>query len=211
MREIAPSILAADFLNLNKDLEKLEKTDAEWLHIDVMDGHFVKQITFGFNLIKKIKENSSKRLDIHLMVSNPEFLINELLKLKVDAITIHAEILDNFDYKKYFQKFKSKNIKFGLALNPATDPTNYKNIIKEFDLILIMSVNPGLGGQSFMEEVIPKILKVKKLIADNTFISIDGGINAKSIQKLQKEPLNLIVSGSYLFAGNIQNNINKLR
>ncbi len=208
--KISPSLLAADFLNLEEDIKRINETDCDYLHLDVMDGKFVDDITFGYPLIKEIKDKCNKKLDVHLMVEFPEKLTSKLCDLKVDYLTIHAEVIKNVDFDKLLQKAKENNVTLGLAFNPDTNVEEYSEYIKKVNFILIMSVFPGKGGQSFIEDVLNNV-KVIKEINKNTFINIDGGVNDTTINKIKNFEIDMVVSGSYLFKGNMQEKINLLR
>ncbi len=208
--KISPSLLAADFLNLEEDIKRINETDCDYLHLAVMDGKFVDDITFGYPLIKEIKDKCNKKLDVHLMVEFPEKLTSKLCDLKVDYLTIHAEVIKNVDFDKLLQKAKENNVTLGLAFNPDTNVEEYSEYIKKVNFILIMSVFPGKGGQSFIEDVLNNV-KVIKEINKNTFINIDGGVNDTTINKIKNFEIDMVVSGSYLFKGNMQEKINLLR
>ncbi len=207
---VSPSILAADFLNLETDIIKLNNSQCEYIHLDVMDGVFVKDITFGLPLIKDILKKSAKKIDIHLMVENPTYLVEALSKEEVDIISIHAEVIDNvdFDHLKYICLLK--NIKFGLVFNPDTDPKKYHDYILKCDYVLLMSVFPGKGGQKFIPEVLEKAKYIKK-INPNILLNIDGGISDSTISQVKEYPIDMIVSGSYIFNGDINKNIQLLK
>lgn len=207
---ISPSLLAADFLNLERDIKKINETDCEYLHLDVMDGVFVDDITFGYPLIKSIKEKCNKKLDVHLMVNSPESLCLKLIELKVDKLTIHAEVLNNVDFDKLKLKAKENNVTLGLAFNPDTDVVKYKDYLKEIKFVLIMSVFPGKGGQTFIEEVLENVDIIKD-VNQEIVINIDGGINDKTVKKVKDKKIDMLVSGSYIFKGSMQENIDSLR
>ncbi len=186
-------------------IQKISQTSADYIHVDIMDGLFVSQKNDDLDEFINLLKDCNKPLDIHLMVLNPLVYINKLKVLNPMFITIQAEILNPLVYIK---QIKKANIKVGLAINPNTDISLLDNYLKYIDLVLIMSVNPGLGGQKFIEEVIPKI---KKLKSKNVLISIDGGINDETI-KLVKEDVDICVSGSYIcLSDNFEKQINKLR
>ncbi len=208
--KISPSLLAADFLNLKDEINRINNTDCDYLHLDVMDGKFVDDITFGYPLIKQIKENCNKKLDVHLMVEYPQNLSKRLCELNVSYLTIHAEILENVDFFSLLDIAKKNNVTLGLAFNPDTKVLKYEKYIKEIEFALIMSVYPGKGGQSFIDDVLVKA-KELKVINNNIFINIDGGVNDKTINKIKDVDIDMVVSGSYLFNGNMQKNINLLR
>ncbi len=208
--KISPSLLAADFLNLKEDIRRINETDCDCLHLDVMDGKFVDDITFGLPLIKEIKENCNKQLDVHLMVEHPQDLAERLCDLNVKYLTIHSEILDNVNFEYLLKKAEENGVVLGIAFNPNTEIKDYEKFIKKINFALIMSVYPGKGGQSFIEEVLIKAKEIKE-INSNTFINIDGGVNDSTISKIKEVEIDMVVSGSYLFKGNMQEKINLLR
>lgn len=204
---IAPSVLSADFSNMSAEIEKLEKSSAEFIHLDVMDGHFVPPITFGPQFVKAIRSKSKKVFDAHLMVSNPEAHIDNFAAAGCDIITIHAEVAPHLH--KLIAQIKSHGIKAGVALNPSTPVEMIKWVINDVDMVLIMSVNPGFGGQSFIPTVVEKIREVKKL-NPNILIQVDGGINDKTAQLVLEAGANVLVAGSYVFQGEYEAQIQKL-
>lgn len=208
--KIAPSILAADFLNLEEELKKLNVSTCEYIHLDIMDGHFVEDITFGAPIIKEISKVATKKLDVHLMVQNPSKIIDKLITIGVDIITIHAEIIGNIDFEYLNNMCMKSNVTFGIALNPNTKVLEYKKYIEKVDYILLMSVEPGKGGQKFKPEVLGKSLEIKQ-INKNIVINIDGGINDITIEQVKKYPIDIAVSGSFLFNGDIFDNIKRLK
>ncbi len=207
---VSPSILAADFLNLEADIVRLNNSQCEYIHLDVMDGVFVKDITFGLPLIKNILKKSLKKIDIHLMVENPTYLVESLSKEEVDIISIHAEVIDNvdFDHLKYICTLN--NIKFGLTFNPDTDPQKYYDYILKCDYVLLMSVFPGKGGQNFIPDVLEKAKYIKDINSD-VLLNIDGGISDSTISHIKEYPIDMVVSGSYIFNGDINKNIQLLK
>ncbi len=193
--------------NYKEALYKINKTNADYLHLDVMDGSFTSSKSFTMDEIIDISNTSNKKLDIHVMSKNLDILIDNLIKLNPEFITIHSEIENK---KIYIKKIKENNIKVGLALNPQTNIDILYNYIDKIDLILVMSVNPGAGGQSFTKEVIPKLKKLKEL-NNNCLIEVDGGINKESINYV-KNYVNIVVSGSYITnSNNYQKSIDDLR
>ena len=192
---IAPSILTASFVNLEKSIKELEEAGCDYLHLDIMDGVFVPQITFGAKIISDIKKISKVPLDAHLMIVHPENHIDDFAKAGVDMISVHFE--GNIHLHKLIMQIKSHNIKAGVVLNPHTSVENIEPIIDYIDNILIMSVNPGFGGQKFIESSIKKIKKAKKLIGErNIFLSVDGGINLNTCDRVIEAGANFLVSGS---------------
>lgn len=209
---VAPSVLAADFLNLEKDIERVESTDAEWLHLDVMDGNFVKNISFGMDLIRDIAGISTKFLDVHLMVEHPDNFLDYLIEIGVGSISVHQEVISNFNYRDFLKKAQGTGIKVGIVFNPSTSIEESDELIVAFDFVLIMSVVPGAGGQKFMPDTLKKVEYIR-LIEPNKFIQVDGGVNDMTIQSLKDANIDCCVAGSYLFAGEgkMQERINNLR
>ena len=213
MVNLAPSILSADFCNLGAQVKTVEETNTEFLHIDIMDGSFVPNISFGFPVIKALRKNSKMIFDVHLMIENPSKYIDEFVNCGADIITFHYEAERHID--RTVNYIKNKGCKVGIALNPATPVSVLKNILPSFDMVLIMSVNPGFGGQSFIEYSIDKIQEVKnlakKLNKQNLLIEVDGGVDTHNIKSIVEAGANVLVAGSAVFRENkIKENINAL-
>ena len=213
MVKIAPSILSADFSKLGEEVIKLHDAGADFIHIDVMDGEFVPNISFGMPVIKAIRNKTDKVFDVHLMINNPQRYIDDFIEAGADIITLHYESEKHLD--RAIQYIKSKGIKAAVALNPATPTVVLKNIIGSLDMVLIMSVNPGFGGQSFIEGMISKIKELKGLIDSkglNVDIQVDGGIKPDNVLDVVKAGANVIVAGSAIFnSENIQETVDLFR
>ncbi len=195
--KISPSILSADFSKLGEEVQKLNKAD--YIHIDVMDGHFVPNLTFGTKLIKDIRKYTNKPFDVHLMVDNPDFYIPNLLD--VDLITVHYESCIHLN--RTINEIKKIGKKVGVALNPSTNENVLKYVLDDIDLVLIMTVNPGFGGQKFIDSQLEKIKNVKASIGDRKiYIEVDGGIDCKTSKSVIDAGADILVSGSYVFKQN---------
>jgi ribulose-phosphate 3-epimerase len=210
--KISPSILSADFSVLGDEIKSLEQAGADLIHIDVMDGHFVPNITMGPPIIKMVRKCTKLPFDVHLMISPVEKYIKAFADAGSDIITIHPEATDNL--KRAVGSIKSLGKKAGVSLNPKTPISALMDVINDIDLILIMSVNPGFAGQSFMSEVLPKVTELRKMINDKKLkidIEIDGGINFETAPLAVKAGANILVSGTTIFSGSLKDNIQKLR
>ena len=213
--KISPSILAADFSQLGNEIKRLEESGADMIHVDVMDGHFVPNLTIGPPVIKALKKHSSIMFDVHLMISPVHKYIESYSNAGADIITIHPEATD--DLKSSILKIKELNKKVGISLNPKTEIEVILNYLDQIDLVLIMSVNPGFGGQKFMPEVLTKVKELKKIQVEqelNFDIEIDGGINFDNYKEAIKAGANILVSGTTIFKsnnGDIKKNIELLK
>ena len=213
--QISPSILSADFSQLGNEIKRLEEGGADMIHVDVMDGHFVPNLTIGPPVIKALKKHSSIKFDVHLMISPVHEYIEAYSNAGADIITIHPEATDKLDQS--IAKIKSFNKKVGVSLNPETKIDVIKKYLKQIDLVLIMSVNPGFGGQEFMPEVLEKIKELKKIQINEKIdfdIEIDGGINFENSKAAVEAGANILVSGTTIFKsnnGDIKKNIELLR
>lgn len=205
---IAPSLLAADFSDLKNEIQKVEKAGAEYLHLDVMDGAFVPNISFGAPVISSIRKHSNLVFDVHLMVENPDRFIKDFVDAGADIITVHVEATKHLN--RTVQLIKSYGKKVGISLNPSTPLEMIKHELKNIDMVLIMTVNPGFGGQAFIENMTDKIKELRALDA-NIDIEVDGGINAETGKKVKESGANILVAGSYIFSRNYKEKIDSLK
>lgn len=197
---IAPSLLSADFSDLRKDIEMVNSSVADWFHLDVMDGVFVPNISFGTPVIEAVKRYASKPLDVHLMIVNPDKFIDDYHKMGADILNVHCEACTHMH--RTIQKIKSLGMKAGVTLNPHTSITAVEEILPDLDVVMLMSVNPGFGGQKFIENTLDKTSRLKDLIGkrnSKALIEIDGGVNFETGEKLLKSGADILVAGSFVF------------
>ena len=197
---IAPSVLAADFANLQRDIEMINNSDADWFHIDIMDGVFVPNISFGMPVLRDIAKHATKTIDVHLMIVDPDRYISTFKNLGTDILTVHYEACTHLH--RTLQAIKAEGMKAGVALNPHTSISLLEDTIQDIDLVCLMSVNPGFGGQSFIENTYDKVIALKELITRkvaNTIIEIDGGVTSKNAKQLADAGADVLVAGSYVF------------
>lgn len=202
---LSPSLLSADFGNLQRDIEMINKSEADWFHLDIMDGVFVPNISFGFPVIKYIKKHAKKPLDVHLMIIDPDRYVEQFHKAGADILTVHYETCNHLH--RTVQNIKSLGIKAGVSLNPHTPVHVLEDIIADIDLVLIMSVNPGFGGQKFIPNALDKIKKLKTLINEkksNALIEVDGGVDGTNAKQLIDAGCDVLVAGNYIFGSTDQ-------
>jgi ribulose-phosphate 3-epimerase len=207
---IAPSVLAADFANLQRDIEIINTSDADWFHIDIMDGVFVPNISFGMPVLAAITKHAKKTIDVHLMIVDPDRYIKTFAQLGATNLTVHYEACTHLH--RTLQAIKAEGMKAGVALNPHTNVALLEDVIKDIDLVCLMSVNPGFGGQSFIDNTYKKVRQLKEMITQNnasTIIEIDGGVTNKNAKELVDAGADVLVAGSFVF--NSENPINTIK
>ena len=197
---VSPSLLSAEFLHISKDIEMVNHSQADWFHLDIMDGVFVPNISYGLPVVSQIKKMATKPLDVHLMIVQPERYVEAFHKAGADILTVHYETCTHLH--RTIQQIKAQGMKAGVSLNPHTPVSLLEDVIEDIDVVLLMSVNPGFGGQSFIEQTINKVDKLKKLIMESnshTLIEIDGGVNFETGKRLVNAGADALVAGSFVF------------
>lgn len=200
MTIVSPSLLAADFLHLDSDIEMINRSEAEWLHLDVMDGVFVPNISFGFPVLEAVAKKCTKALDVHFMIVHPEQYIKQTAKLGAMMMNVHYEACTHLH--RTIQEIHDAGMKAGVTLNPSTPVCVLEDIIKDVDMVLLMSVNPGFGGQTFIENTIDKVKRLRQLIEEKgskALIEVDGGVQSETAPRLVATGVDVLVSGSYIF------------
>ena len=198
--KVSPSILAADFANLSEECSKIDKSNADWFHLDIMDGLFVPNISFGMPVVRTIRQLTKKPLDVHLMIVQPEKYITEFINLGSNIITVHIEATNNLN--QIINKIHQSSLKSGIAINPQTPISDLKEYINKVDLICLMGVNPGFAGQKFIESTHERLQELKNLIissGSSALIEVDGGVNKENYQQLKSNGADVLVAGSYIF------------
>ncbi|RBP36155.1 ribulose-phosphate 3-epimerase [Garciella nitratireducens] len=210
MLKIAPSLLSADFANLEREIKQLHSLKVDMIHLDMMDGNFVPNITFGPDQIKDLRKTTDLFFDVHMMIQNPDQFIPKIVQAGANGITIHQEATTHLH--RSIQLVKDQGVKVGVALNPATSIDSLKYVLDDIDMILLMTVNPGFGGQKFIKVIVEKIKETKKMIGNRSIdLQVDGGINEITAKECIQAGANILVAGSYIFNGEKEKNIRKLK
>ena len=205
---VSPSLLSADFLHLSKDIEMVNRSQADWFHLDIMDGVFVPNISYGLPVVSQIKKMATKPLDVHLMIVQPERYVEAFHKAGADILTVHYEACTHLH--RTIQQIKAQGMKAGVSLNPHTPVSLLEDVIEDIDVVLLMSVNPGFGGQKLVPYTLDKVREAKNLVKQSgckTDIEVDGGINLENVEEAMDAGANIIVAGSAVFKGEIEKNV----
>ena len=209
---LCPSILSADFNRLGEQIKILEKEGVEYLHIDVMDGDFVPSISFGMPVIKSIRKESNMFFDVHLMVTEPERYIRDFVECGADSITVHAEACE--DLERTLEQIKAAGVKAAVSIKPSTPVNDISHLLEDVDMVLVMTVQPGFGGQKYIPECTEKVQELKEIIDReelNVDIQVDGGINDSTMETAMRAGANLLVAGSYVFNGDLESNVQRIQ
>ena len=212
MNILSPSLLSIDFNHIERNAKVLDEAGVKWFHLDVMDGTFVRNISFGPPVIKCIRKATDSFFDVHLMVSAPERYIQDFVECGADSITVHAEACE--DLERAIELIKDAGVKVGVSIKPATPVNDISHLLEDVDMVLIMTVQPGFGGQKYLTECTEKIEELKEIIDReelNVDIEVDGGINDETIETAMKAGANVLVAGSYVFNGNLESNVHKIQ
>ena len=211
---VAPSILSADFTNLKEQLQEVENSGAQWVHFDVMDGHFVKNITFGTDIMKAVKESTKMYVDAHLVVSDPEYYADIFMDAGADGITFHLDAINNIERSlALIKKVKERGKQVGITLYPEVDVHEYLPYLEDVELVLVMSIKPGFGGQPFREDAISRIAWLDRMRKEHNYhyqIQVDGGINGQTVKRCADAGADILVAGSYVFKNNIPEAVQSL-